>query len=115
MYHLLNCLNHGKAHKAVITTHSPYILYALNNCMLANKVRDIVPTEMVSNLKSFSVNIDPDVVAVWEIEDGVMKNYGPGYMNGTIQDKDGLIRKNYFNSIMQDVMREFSNMLAFKD
>ena len=115
MYHLLNCLNHGKAHKAVITTHSPYILYALNNCMLANKVRDIVPTEMVSNLKSFSVNIDPDVVAVWEIEDGVMKNYGPGYMNGTIQDKDGFIRKNYFNSIMQDVMREFSNMLAFKD
>ena len=45
LYFLLSCLNHGKAHRAIITTHSPYILYALNNCILANIVRDDVPEE----------------------------------------------------------------------
>lgn len=117
MYHLLSCLNHGKAHRAVITTHSPYILYALNNCLLANIVREEIPTEEMRELNAncADVVIAPENVGVWEIENGQMKTYGEGSVNSTIQDKDGLVRQNYFNSVMGDVMRDFNNLLMYKD
>ena len=117
MYHLLNCLNHGKAHRAVITTHSPYILYALNNCLLANIVREEIPAEEKGelNISCADVVIAPEDVGVWEIEKGSMKTYGEGSVNSTIQDKDGLVRQNYFNSVMGDIMRDFNNLLMYKD
>lgn len=117
MYHLLSCLNHGKAHRAVITTHSPYILYALNNCLLANIVKEEIPTEEKRelNISCADVVIAPGDVGVWEIEKGSMKTYGEGSVNSTIQDKDGLVRQNYFNSVMGDVMRDFNNLLMYKD
>lgn len=115
MYHLLNCLNHGKAHKAVITTHSPYILYALNNCLLANIVKGDIPEGSELPATCAKVVIEPENVAVWEIEDGRLKTYGEGKEDGTIQDKDGLIRHNYFNNVMKSVMRDFSNLLVYKE
>jgi predicted ATPase len=117
MYHLLSCLNHGKAHRAVITTHSPYILYALNNCLLANIVREEIPEEERDGLdaRCADVVIAPTDVCVWEIEDGCMKTYDEGSVNNTIQDKDGLVRQNYFNSVMGNVMRDFNNLLMYKD
>ena len=117
LYYILSTLNHGKNHRAVITTHSPYILYALNNCLLANIVRDNIPEEDMNVLKTDStgVSINPSDVAVWEIADGIMKNYGEPTANHTIQDEDGLIRQNYFNDVMKRVMRDFNNLLMFKD
>ena len=117
MYHLLNCMNHGKAHRAVITTHSPYILYALNNCLLANIVKENIPIEEKGelNISCADVVISPDDVGVWEIEKGSMKIYGERSVNSTIQDKDGLVRQNYFNSVMGDIMRDFNNLLMYKD
>ena len=115
MYHLLNCLNHGKAHRAVITTHSPYILYALNNCLLANIVKGNIPEGSELPATCTKVEIAPKDVAVWEIEDGRLKTYGEGRGDGTIQDKDGLIRQNYFNHVMKAVMRDFSNLLVYKE
>ena len=115
MYHLLSCLNHGKSHRAVITTHSPYILYALNNCLLANIVKADMPEESELPAACAKVEIAPKDVAVWEIEDGRLKSYGKGKGDGTIQDKDGLIRHNYFNNVMKAVMRDFSNLLVYKE
>ena len=117
MCHLLDCLNHGKTHRAVITTHSPYILYALNNCMLANIVKDSIPDDEFDGLQVGCANvfIRPEDVAVWEIEDGHMKTYNDDAKNSTIQDKDGLIRKNYFNHVMGKVMSDFNNLLMYKD
>lgn len=117
MYHLLSCLNHGKAHRAVITTHSPYILYALNNCLLANIVRGNISKEEKDDLKvsCADVIIAPCDVGVWEIENGCMKTYGEVSVNKTIQDKEGLVRQNYFNSVMGKVMRDFNNLLMYKD
>lgn len=116
MYHLLNCLNHGKAHRAVITTHSPYILYALNNCMLANIIKESVPADELENLPVGCANVFilPEDVAIWEIENGCMKTYND-VRNSTIQDKDGLIRKNYFNQVMGKVMNDFNNLLMYKN
>ena len=115
VYHLLSCLNHGKSHKAVITTHSPYILYALNNCLLANIVKSKIPSNVTKLPSCMAIDILPNDVAVWEIENGLLKSNGIDSASHTIQDRDGLIRKNYFNSIMQDVMRDFSNLLVLKD
>lgn len=113
LYHLLGVLNHGKNHRAVITTHSPYILYALNNCLLANVVRENMPSDELQKLACSAVKLNPKDVAVWEISEG--KLIDTGSVTQTIQDKDGLIRKNYFNDIMGHVMRDFNTMLAYKD
>lgn len=95
----------------VITTHSPYILYALNNCMqawLANKENPETIEELQETL-SFTKEsfVNPEIVSVWELENGSFKNYRSN-SNGTIQDGNGLIRKNYFDTIMQNVMADFS-------
>ena len=65
-------------------------------------------------MRSAYVNIAPNDVAVWEIENGVMKIVGNAN-NNTIQDNDGLIRKNYFNSVMQHVIKDFNNLLMYKN
>jgi predicted ATPase len=39
VYYLLEkCSDQAREHRMTITTHSPYILYALNNCMMAGLV-----------------------------------------------------------------------------
>lgn len=97
----------------VITTHSPYILYALNNCMqawLTNKENsetlDDLQEALAFTKESF---IDPEIVSVWELGKGSFKNYS-NTANGTIQDSNGLIRKNYFDAVMQNVMADFSTL-----
>lgn len=97
----------------VITTHSPYILYALNNCMqawLANRENPETTEELLDEL-SFEKEsfIDPEIVSVWELEKGVFKKYSDK-AKGTIQDDNGLIRKNYFDAVMQNVMADFSTL-----
>lgn len=115
LYSMLEALNHGKKHRMVITTHSPYILYALNNCLLAGLVQDQVPQEVLKEIKCSRAAIAPSLVRVWEIEDGRIKDNGTDTANRTIQDSQGLIRKNYFNQIMQRVMSDYNNLLMFKE
>lgn len=110
IYYMLSKLQHkNQRDSMVLTTHSPYILYALNNCMLASivdkggeKITDFanIPAEAI---------IDPRIVSVWEIENGMIEG------EKTIQDENGLIRKNFFDKVMQEVMVEFSNLLGVSD
>lgn len=99
----------------VITTHSPYILYAINNAMLAFLVTPVLDDEALSIKKRicFDAKIDPQSVSVWSFQNGSIMY--EGNQNDTIQDKQGLIRKNYFNDIMKDVMDDFSSMLPYLD
>ena len=99
----------------IITTHSPYILYALNNYMLGWLVKDTLAEENVegfSSQKSFFV--DPKKVSVWEIKDGTFWPLD-NKVNGTIQDSDGLIRRNYFNKSMKSIMKDFNTFLGYYD
>lgn len=114
MYYLLSALNHGKKHRLIVTTHSPYILYALNNCMLASLVEKNMPDEERRRLTSMASSLDPKLVRVWEIEDGKLKPYTSESLFQTIQDRDGLIRQNYFNMSMRRIMDEFSELLSYK-
>jgi len=108
VYYMLKLMNvKERDHKLLLTTHSPFILYALNNCMMGYLVKDKMPKEEQSELKSTQSWINPKLVSVWEIEEnkGTLKS---------IQDKKtGTISKNYFNSIMNEVMDEYYEMLNY--
>ena len=114
LYSLLASINHGRNHKMVITTHSPYILYALNNAMMAYLVKDNaqMPDKVRETIGCLGAAFDPKQVSVWQIQDGCLVGLD-GEQNGTIQDKNGLIRRNYFDSVMGDIMSDFNNMVNF--
>jgi hypothetical protein len=90
-------------------------VYALNNCLLANIVKGNIPDGSELPAACAKVEIAPKDVGVWGIENGKLKTYGEEKEDGTIQDKDGLIRNNYFDNVMKAVMRDFSNLLVFKE
>ena len=111
MYYILSKLDHKNSRDSlVLTTHSPYILYALNNCLLsavaAKEDADAV-AEITSVPKEAWIN--PEIVSVWELRDGMISG------NKTIQDTSGLIRGNYFDRVMHNVMADFTNLLNVID
>lgn len=114
LYQILSEINHGRNHRLVLTTHSPYILYALNNCILAHIVEDSMDKELSESLECAKYAVAPKDVSVWSIHDGCIRNENNEY-NKTIQDSRGLVRKNYFNDVMKDVMNEFNTMLPYID
>lgn len=112
LYYLLSSINHDKGHHLVVTTHSPYILYSLNNAMLAYLVKDNMPGEKYVRMRSHPYAVNPEDVSVWSLKDGCLMD-DKREINKTIQDRKGLIRKNYFNEVMKQVMKEFSVMLDY--
>ena len=114
LYHLISEINHGRNHKLVITTHSPYILYALNNCLLAYLVKDNLDDETAKEVECVKYAINPSDVSVWSIKDGCLRN-DKGEPHKTIQDARGLIRKNYFNDVMKTVMGDFNTLLGYDE
>ena len=96
----------------VITTHSPYILYALNNCMLGALVSGRIPDNDTDSLKDKDSWVHPGLVSIWSLKDGTFYQ-AEANVNHTIQDEEGLIRNNYFNEVMQNVMGNFSNLLNY--
>lgn len=101
-------------HKLILTTHSPYVLYALNNCILASEVKDKVDAELQPDIAMYSqAGVKPSEVSIWEIKDGYIE--GRTGRNSTIQDESGFVRKNYFNHIMKGIMVDFSNMLQYRE
>lgn len=114
LYSLLSEINHGRNHRLVLTTHSPYILYALNNCILAHNVKSEIDNELSSKISCMPYALDPNCVSVWSIDSGYLRGCNDE-RNSTIQDEHGLIRKNYFNDVMKDIMSDFNAMLPFLD
>ena len=114
LYHLLSEINHGRNHRLVMTTHSPYILYAINNCLLASLVKDKMDEEVASIVPCVKYAVNPVDVSVWSIKNGRVLN-DKDEPHRTIQDDRGLIRKNYFNDVMKDIMGDFNTLLSFLD
>ncbi len=108
IYYILDKLNSSeKKHKLLITTHSPYILYALNNCMMGYSVMENMPPEEQEELKSKASWINPDFVSVWEIDEN------KGTIRSIKNDKTKTIDKHYFNQVMNEVMDEYYDMLNY--
>lgn len=104
MYNILSAVNHGKNHRLVMTTHSPYILYALNNCMDGYSVSDKLPENVKTTIKAASSFINPDDVNVWQIRDGRLE---------AIKQGDS-IGEHYFNQIMNSILDDYYKIQAYK-
>ncbi len=103
VYYLLQKCLDKEGNRLTLTTHSPYVLYALNNCMMAALVCDKMSQMELSKLKCRQSKIAPSSVSIYEIRDGgVIK---------TIQGEDGLISDNYFDQKMKELMDDFYLML----
>lgn len=103
---LANMQHEGWNHSAVITTHSPYILFALNNCMMGGLVSDAIPEEVAKMFPSHQAWIAPKEVSVFEIvEDGLKR----------IQDEDGIIEDNYLNKAYKKNSQEYLSLLNYYD
>lgn len=101
-YFLQKCLN-KEGNRLTLTTHSPYVLYALNNCMMAGLVSDKMNKKELSKLKCNHSKVSPSSVSIYEIRDGVVDK--------KIQGEDGLISDNYFDQKMKELMDDFYLML----
>lgn len=104
MYYILSSVNHGKNHRLVMTTHSPYILYALNNSMDGYSVSDKLPENIKSTIKSASSFTNPDDVNIWQIRDGKLES---------IKDGDS-VGQHYFNEIMNSILDDYYKIQAYK-
>lgn len=89
-----------------ITTHSPYILFALNNCILGGLVRNNIPEEDRPTFESYPSWIDPKLVSVYEIQDRTIRR---------IQDEEGIIKDNYLNQAYKDNINEYVGLLNYYD
>ena len=76
VYNILELLNStNKDHKLFLTTHSPYVLYAINNCILGGLVRDNIPDDILSSISFRNSFINPQSVSVWELKEGKFNTY----------------------------------------
>lgn len=112
LYYMVKAINSNDDHKLFITTHSPYILYALNNCMMGYLVKDKMPEAEKNEVSCRNSWINPELVSVWEIKDGELRTTAES-RNNTIQGEDGLISDNYFDENMKEVMDDFYKMLNY--
>lgn len=112
LYELNKLMILRKCDTLTLTTHSPYILYALNNCMMGYLVKDKMPLEIKNEVKCKSSWINPKLVSVWEIKDGYLRGLN-NELNAAIQQEDGLIGNNFFDSNMKEIMDDFYKMLNY--
>ena len=105
VYYMLSELNtNQRDHQLVLTTHSPYILFSLNNCMMGGLVKDNIPEKERESFASRNAWIDPKKVSIYEIHDGSLK---------PIQDEDGIIEDNYLNKAYKENSAEYLSLLNY--
>lgn len=105
IYYMLEILNMSdKGHQLILTTHSPFILFALNNCMMGGLVGNNIPTDKAKTLPSFNSWVNPNEVSIYEIHEGGIR---------CIQDEDGIIEDNYLNQAYQENSNEYLTMLNY--
>jgi len=98
-------LNNDRPHNLFITTHSPFILYAINNCIMGKRVSKDMPKDEQQELLSHKSWVNPSWVSIWQINEGVI--------NSVIDEKTGTVTKHYFNEIMSELLDEYYDMLNY--
>lgn len=90
-----------RQHTLTLTTHSPYILYALNNCMLAGLV-ELKNPDAAEKL-SDTTKINPAEVGLWLLKDGEIKSLQ--------HPSTGLLTQDFFNNEFQKNHEEMFKLL----
>lgn len=107
VYYMFSVLNNvDREHQLVLTTHSPFILFAINNCVMGGLVGNKIPDNEKDEFASCPAWIAPSLVSIYEIHDGEIQS---------IQDEDGIIEDNYLNQAYRENSNEYLNMLNYYD
>lgn len=102
IYYLFKNINNERNHHLTLTTHSPYVLYAINNCIMADLVSEKLNDKEKQKLNCLNSKINPKSISIYQIQNGTLNK---------IQGEDGLIGSNFFDNQMKEVMDEFYLML----
>lgn len=106
VYHLFDLVNNTqRPHNLLITTHSPFVLYAINNCIMGKRVSGDMPVDEQEELKSHNSWVDTASISVWQMENGTNKS--------VIDERTGTVTKHYFNEIMNELLGEYYEMLNY--
>ncbi|MFR9620181.1 MAG: hypothetical protein SNH63_03045 [Rikenellaceae bacterium] len=96
--------NEVREHSAVITTHSPYILFAINNCIMRNIVKKNISSELRPQFLHNKAQINPKDILIYQINNGELKR---------IQDEDGNLDENFINDAYKENSNEYFSLLNF--
>ncbi|TFF37477.1 ATP-binding protein [Mucilaginibacter psychrotolerans] len=109
IYHLFSLiLNTNRPHHLLITTHSPFVLYAINNCIMGKRISNDMPPEEYNELRSHMAWVDSHQISVWQMQ--------AGQITSVLDERTGTVTKHYFNEIMNELLEEYYEMLNyFKD
>ena len=89
---------------AVIQTDSQFILYAFNNLIFNYIVKDKMPADLRNEMTCKDIMIDPKDIRIYQVENGIVTR---------IQNKDGLIEHNCFDSEMNIIINDFYKMIDY--
>jgi hypothetical protein len=101
--YLFSKMQDKRDHSLLLTTHSPYILYSINNCLMGYNVRNDIPSEERAELNSNQSWINPAKVSLWQVKDGKLVSIK--------DERTQTVTKHYFNEITKDIMDEYYEML----
>lgn len=90
--------------QVVISTNSQFFLYAFNNLVFNYIVKDKMPADLRDEMTCKDIMIDPKDIMIYQVENGVVTR---------IQNKDGLIEHNCFDSEMNIIMNDFYKMIDY--
>ena len=93
-----------KDEQVVISTNSQFVLYAFNNLIFNYIVKDKMPADLRDEMTCKDIMIDPNDIRIYQVEDGIVT---------LIQNKDGLIEHNCFDSEMNIIMNDFYKMINY--
>ena len=97
--------HHSNRNKiAVIHTESLFVLYAFNNLIFNYIVKDKMPANLRDGMTCKDIMIDPKDIRIYQVENGIVTR---------IQNKDGLIEHNCFDSEMNIIMNDFYKMIDY--
>ena len=94
----------NKNKTAVIQTDSQFILYAFNNLIFNYIVKDKMPADLRDEMTCKDIMINPNDIRIYQVENGIVTR---------IQNKDGLIEHNCFDSELNIIMNDFYKMIDY--
>lgn len=94
----------NKYKTAVIHTDSQFVLYVFNNLIFNYIVKDKMPADLRDEMTCKDIMIDPNDIRIYQVEDGTVTR---------IQNKDGLLEHNCFDSEMNIIMNDFYKMIDY--
>ena len=103
---LISLLANQPGNQVMLTTHSPYILSALNNLLYAHKVGKTKPDEMAEVIDPL-LWVDIKDVAAYVVEDGKIRNI--------IDHELGIINAEEIDSASRIIADEFDTILKLED